>query len=102
VNRKEPVRDWLMSLNQEDRKTIGDDIKTVEMGWPLGMPLVEKFEQNLWEVRSKISAGCIARVFFTIIKQDMVLLHGFVKKDMKTPLKDKNLAKSRRDKVRGK
>jgi len=54
------VRDWLMSLNQKDRKAIGNDVKTVEMGWPLGMPLVEKFEKNLWEVRSNISAGCSA------------------------------------------
>jgi antitoxin HicB len=36
---KEPVRDWLLALEQEgDRKAIGADIKTVEFGWPIGMP----------------------------------------------------------------
>jgi hypothetical protein len=26
------------------KKAIGEDIKTVQFGWPLGMPLVEKLE----------------------------------------------------------
>jgi phage-related protein len=48
---KEPVRDWLKKLDKEDRKVIGEDIKTVQFGWPLGMPLVRKIEKGLWEVR---------------------------------------------------
>jgi len=36
----EPVRDWLRSLSAEDKKLIGEDIKTVQWGWPPGMPLV--------------------------------------------------------------
>jgi hypothetical protein len=35
----EPVRDWLMELDRKDRKTIGEDVKTVQFGWPMGMPL---------------------------------------------------------------
>jgi len=99
ANSREPVREWLQALNRNDRRIIGDDIKTVEFGWPLGMPLVEKFEKDLWEVRSKISNGCISRVFFTIVEADMVLLHGFIKKDQKTPKKELGLAKKRRDNV---
>jgi hypothetical protein len=34
----EPVRDWLLGLSREERKIIGVDIKTVEFGWPIGMP----------------------------------------------------------------
>ncbi len=41
----EPVRDWLRELSAIDRKTIGEDIKTVQFGWPLGMPLVRKMEK---------------------------------------------------------
>lgn len=48
---KEPVRDWLKKLDKEDRKVIGEEIKTVQFGWPLGMPLVRKIETGLWEVR---------------------------------------------------
>ena len=47
----EPVREWLKDLKREDRKTIGEDIKTVQFGWPLGMPLVRKMDKGLWEVR---------------------------------------------------
>jgi len=35
-----PVREWLKSLKREDRKTIGEDIKTVQFGWPLKKKLV--------------------------------------------------------------
>jgi hypothetical protein len=33
----EPVRTWLRQLSDDDRKKIGEDIKTVEFGWPIGM-----------------------------------------------------------------
>ena len=50
----EPVRDFLRNLPLEDRKIIGTDIKEVQFGWPLGMPLVRKMEKDLWEVRSHL------------------------------------------------
>lgn len=34
----EPVRDWLRALTREDRKTIGEDIKTAQFGCPLVCP----------------------------------------------------------------
>lgn len=40
----EPVRRWLKSLSLAHKKAIGEDIKTVQFGWPLGMPLVEKIK----------------------------------------------------------
>jgi phage-related protein len=90
----EPVREWLKSLPREDRRTIGEDIKTAQYGWPLGMPLVRKIERGLWEVRSTISTG-IARVFFTVIDSMMILLHGFVKKSQKTPQNELDTARRR-------
>jgi len=95
----EPVRDWLKNLRREDKLTIGEDIKTVEYGWPLGMPLVRKLDKDLWEVRSDISNKEIARVLFTVINGVMVLLHGFIKKSQKTPSNDLKIAKDRRDRV---
>lgn len=92
--RREPVREWLKSLPREQRKMIGEDIKTVQFGWPLGMPLVRKLDQNLWEVRIRLPDG-IARVMFTTSGQRMFLLHGFVKKSQKTPREDLALAKTR-------
>jgi phage-related protein len=91
----EPVRDWLKALEKEHRRIIGEDIKTVQLGWPLGMPLVRKLEANLWEVRSKLSSG-IVRILFTVIGKQMILLHGFVKKSQKMPAKDLKIAKQRK------
>jgi hypothetical protein len=45
---REPVREWLRSLPRGERKIIGEDLKTVQFGWPLGMPLVRKIEGGLW------------------------------------------------------
>lgn len=80
----EPVREWLKGLPREDKRRIGEDIKTAQLGWPLGMPLIKKIEKGLWEVRTMLESG-IARVFFTVDDGYMVLLHGFIKKSRKTP-----------------
>jgi phage-related protein len=90
----EPVREWLKAVSKEDRKSIGEDIKTAQFGWLLGMPLVRKLEKNLWEVRTPITDG-IARVIFTVIGNQMVLLHGFIKKSQKAPKKELELARKR-------
>jgi phage-related protein len=90
----EPVREWLKSLPRADRKAIGDDIKTAQFGWPLGMPLVRKLSADLWEVRSHLESG-IARVVFTVEGSLMVLLHGFVKKAQKMPPGEMKTARQR-------
>jgi phage-related protein len=92
---REPLREWLKKLSREDRRSIGIDLKTVQFGWPLGMPLVRKLEPGLWEVRSSLNRR-IARRLFTLVGEHMVLLHGFVKKSQKTPLSDLEVARSRR------
>ena len=90
----EPVRIWLRELSATDRKTIGEDIKTVQFGWPLGMPLVRKLDKDLWEIRIHLD-GRIARVLFTVSNGKIVLLHGFIKKSQATPQPDLKLAKDR-------
>jgi len=90
----ELVRDWLKELPATERKAVGEDIKTVQFGWPLGMPLVDHLTGDLWEVRIKL-ANRIARVLFTLDERTMVLLHGFIKKQQATPKPDLDLAKDR-------
>ena len=92
----EPVRDWLKELDREDRKVIGEDIKVVQFRWPLGMPLVRKLEADLWEVRVHLSGSQIARILFTVQENQMVLLHGFVKKSQKTPERELETARTRK------
>jgi phage-related protein len=90
----EPVREWLKDLSKDNKRIIGEDIKTAQLGWPLGMPLIRKIDKNLWEVRSSLPDG-IARVFFTVHGNQMILLHGFIKKSNKTPQHELNTATAR-------
>lgn len=96
---REPVAEWLRSLDRASRRVVGIDIKTVELGWPLGMPLVRKLEPGLWEIRSQLPDG-IVRIFFTTAGKRMVLLHAFAKKSGKTPIPDLELARARKKEVR--
>jgi phage-related protein len=99
VNGREPVRQWLKSLKKQERRIIGEDIKMVQTGWPLGMPLVCNLGKGLWEVRSTLP-NTIARVLFCMHEERMILLHGFVKKTQKTPLHDLEMALARAKEVK--
>jgi len=92
---REPVREWLLELEAADRKVIGTDIKDVEYSWPIGMPLVRSLGRGVWEVRSSLTGGRIARVLFCIESDCIVLLHGFIKKTQKTPQQEIDLAAKR-------
>lgn len=91
----EPVRTWLKSLPKEEKVVIGTDIKTVQYGWPLGMPLVKHLDLGIWEIRSSLPRGKIARVLFFMHFNAMVLINGFIKKSQKTPKDELDLAKKR-------
>ena len=95
----EPVREWLRQLTAGDKKIIGEDLKTIQFGWPLGMPLVKHIEGDIWESRSKLKNG-IARVLFVLDGKSMILIHGFKKNQQKTPKPDLDLARARVKKLR--
>jgi phage-related protein len=96
---REPVREWLKLLPDEDRKIVGEDIKDVEFSWPIGMPLCRALGKGLWEVRSELNGGRIARVLFCVHESRMVLLHAFIKKTQKTPQAELELALKRRKEI---
>ena len=91
----EPVREWLKGLSKEDCKVIGTDILTVQYAWPVGKPLVDNLGDGIWEVRSRLD-NRIARTLFAMVEQEIVLLHGFIKKQQKTPPDKLELAKKRK------
>lgn len=91
----EPVRTWLKDLPKEDCKVIGADILTVQYAWPVGKPLVDNLGDGVWEVRSRLD-NRLARTLFTLVDQEIVLLHGFIKKSQKTPPAELALAKKRK------
>ena len=92
---REPVLDWLRSLDKEDRRVIGLDLMRVQFGWPIGMPLVRSLKDGLWEVRSTLPSQRIARLILCLHQQTLVVLHGFIKKTQKTPAEEITLAKRR-------
>jgi phage-related protein len=90
----EPVREWLKALSATERRIMGEDIKTVQFGWPLGMPLVRHLVGGICEIRVKLE-NRIARILFCLEGSTMVILHGFIKKQQATPKQDLDLAKDR-------
>lgn len=91
----EPVREWLKDLPAGERKAIGEDLKTVQFRWPLGMPLVRSLGDGLWEVRTGLPTR-VARTLFFVHEGEIVVLHGFIKKTRKTPTEDKARALQRK------
>jgi phage-related protein len=98
---RRPVREWLLALSKDDRRIIGRDMQKVEFGWPMGMPYCRPLDHGLWEVRSDLPGGRIARVIFCIMGREMVLLHGFEKKSQRTPPHDIALAFKRKREIEG-
>ena len=98
-NGTEPVREWLKGLNPDDRRVLGYSIGLVEFGWPIGMPLCRSLGGGLWEVRSSLRGNRMARVIFCATQGHMVLLHGFIKKNQKTPQDEMELARKRQKEI---
>jgi len=92
---KEPVREWLRSLDERDCHAIGRDLMRTQFRWPVGMPLVRSLKDGLWEVRTSLPSQKIARLVLCFHDGMLIVLHGFIKKTQKTPSDDLELAKRR-------
>lgn len=91
----EPALDWFRELDAEDRKILGADLRTLQIGFPIGMPLCRALGDGIWELRSTLP-NRIARVLFLIDGQTFVVLHGFIKKSQQTPKAELNTARARK------
>jgi phage-related protein len=91
----EVVRDWLRSLDDPDRAVIGQDLMRVQFRWPIGMPLCRPLKDGLWEVRSSLPSGRIARVLFCQHDGALLILSGFIKKSQRTPDEELMIARKR-------
>ena len=69
---------------------------SMEAGWNAAVPPIG---EGLWEVRSSLPSGRIARVLFCLVKGELILLHGFVKKTRKTLPADLALARKRQKEI---
>jgi phage-related protein len=100
---REVVLDWIKQLEPEYRKTIGFDLKTVQLGFPMGLPLCRSLGNGLWEVRSSLPNRTEARLIFFQHKpsSNLVVVHAFIKKSQKTPKPDLDLALRRKREIEG-
>jgi phage-related protein len=89
---------FVRSLPPADRKVIGEDLKAVELGFPLGPPLCKSLGEGLWEVRSSLPSRREARMIFFHAgpEQTLVVVHAFMKKTQKTPDAELRLAAARK------
>lgn len=84
-----PVQEFLDKLPEKHHAKALRDIDVLEKyGTALTAPHVKHIQGKLWELRIK-SASDISRIFYFIhIENNIILLHGFVKKTQKTPAKE--------------
>jgi phage-related protein len=92
---REPVREWLKEMLIKDRRVVGRDLRRLQYGWPLGMPLVRPLPDGLWELRSSLPSRREARMLFVANEHMIVVLHGFIKKTQKTPPQEIKVAQRR-------
>jgi phage-related protein len=97
---REPVRDWLRELNKAERAAIGDVLRMLQFGWPIGMPLVRKLVDQIWELRSSIPGNREVRLLFATDGSQIVVLSAFIKKTQKTPKNEIDLARRRLKELR--
>lgn len=92
------IKNWLRAFDKADRAILGEDLKTVQIGFPMGLPLCRSLGQGLWEVRSTLSDRREARMVFyhDSAAKALVVLHGFIKKSQKTPKAEIDIALRRK------
>jgi phage-related protein len=96
---QEPVRIWLKELPKADRSLVGHELMKLQFGWPIGMPLVRPMSEGLWELRVSLTSNRIARLLFCFQDGELVALHAFLKKSMKTPQDELALARKRKREI---
>lgn len=95
----EIVRDFLRQLPTDDKKKVGEDLMTVQIGYPMGLPLCRPLGDGLMEVRTSLPSKREIRMIcaFDSSAQCLVMLHAFIKKTQRTPKSDLDLAKNRKN-----
>jgi phage-related protein len=97
----EALQAEIMSLPDTlQARYIGLTARMMVNGANLGKPHTEAFGDGLFELRLKGAEG-IARVFYcTLVARQIVMLHCFVKKSQKTPIKERRIAEKRMKEVK--
>lgn len=90
---KNPISNFINSLQPREQTKVDYLLRLLkEYGVQIGMPHAKKIQgTSLWELR--IKSKRVIRLFYAAYLQgSFVILHGFVKKTQKTPVKEIRLA----------
>ena len=93
----EPVREFLNSLDIKMRAKMYREIDLLVMNGPeLREPHSQHLDDGIFELRAKQSNNISRVLYFFFVGKKAVLTNGFVKKTMKTPKREIELAKKYR------
>lgn len=96
ISNNNPVKEFIESLNKSQTAKVAHILKTIEQyGIEFSFPYTRKMVgTQLWEIRI-LGQDNIRVIHAIIYRQDILLLHGFLKKKQKTPKKDLDTAINR-------
>ena len=100
VDGKIPVLDFILTLNPKQQAKIYREIDLLEkFGNELHYPHVDtvkgKEYTGLWELRIEFSSNIFRIFYFLPQSNNVILLHGIIKKKQKTPKKELKIALDR-------
>ncbi|MBQ8596921.1 MAG: type II toxin-antitoxin system RelE/ParE family toxin [Lachnospiraceae bacterium] len=93
-----PVEEFLMKQNKKMRaKLLGLLEILQEKGHQLREPYSKHLEEGIFEIRGKVGTDITRVLYFFYYNGEIILTNGYVKKMQKTPRKEIEMAKARRD-----
>lgn len=98
----EVVLDFVRQLSAGEKKVVGEDLKAVQIGFPIGLPLCRPLGDGLYEIRSSLPSKRELRLifFFDRARQCLLVVHALFKKSAKLPKGDLDLARKRKEEFR--
>jgi phage-related protein len=98
----EVVLDFIRQLSAEEKKVVGEDLKAVQIGFPMGLPLCRPLGDGLYEIRSSLPSKREFRLIFLFdrARQCLLVVHALFKKSAKLPKADLDLARKRKEEFR--
>lgn len=103
VSGQSPVEEFLLTLAKNNRVLLArtrEGITKLRYRAYHREPLSKHVEAGLWELRIKAESD-ILRIFYTFTKGGVIiLLHGFIKKQQKTPVSELEMARKRLKEVK--
>jgi len=102
ASENEVVLDFIRELSAEEKKVVGEDLKAVQIGFPMGLPLCRPLGGGLYEIRSTLPSKREFRLifYFDRPRRCLLVLHALIKKSAKLPKADLALAMRRREEFR--